>query len=75
MTRTSKIERRDATEMEVAQLRLVVDSVPFGTWVALAASAAERFTFYAVSTPWRKCKCYSSSSSSRSCGNKLVGPC
>lgn len=45
--------RREATEEEVKELRHVVDSVPFIVWVALVANATERFTFYAVTTPWR----------------------
>lgn len=46
--------RREATLVEIESLPHVVDSVPFIVWVALVAGAAERFTFYAVSTPWRK---------------------
>lgn len=53
-TRPTEYERREATEDEIRNLRHVVDSVPFVVWIALIASAAERFTFYAVSTPWRK---------------------
>lgn len=53
-------ERRDATEDEVKNLKHVVDSVPFAVWIALIASAAERFTFYAVSTPFRKANMLSS---------------
>lgn len=45
--------RHEATEEEVKELRHVVDSVPFIVWVALVANATERFTFYAVTTPWR----------------------
>ncbi len=48
------MERRDATDKEVAELRHVVDSVPFIVWVALVANGMERFTFYAVTTPWRE---------------------
>lgn len=51
---SSKEERREATETEIKELRHVVDSIPLVVWIALVASAAERFTFYAVSTPWRK---------------------
>lgn len=47
-------ERREATEDEVRDLRHVVDSLPLVVWVTLVASAAERFTFFAVKTPWRK---------------------
>lgn len=49
-------EKREASEDEIKNLRHVVDSVPFVVWVALVASAAERFTFYAVTTPWRMCQ-------------------
>lgn len=47
-------EKRDATEDEVRNLRHVIGSLPFIVWIALVASGAERFTFYAVTTPWRK---------------------
>ncbi|KAI7763817.1 hypothetical protein LZL87_012715 [Fusarium oxysporum] len=46
-------ERRDATEDEIKELRHVVDSVSVAVWVALIANATERFTFYAVTTPWQ----------------------
>ncbi|KAF5555717.1 proton-dependent oligopeptide transporter POT family [Fusarium mexicanum] len=46
-------ERRDATEEEIKELRHVVDSVSLAVWVALVANATERFTFYAVTTPWQ----------------------
>ncbi|KAF3056204.1 Peptide transporter [Trichoderma lentiforme] len=45
--------RHEATEEEVKELRHVVDSVPFIVWIALVANATERFTFYAVTTPWQ----------------------
>lgn len=51
---TKERERRDATEDEIENLRHVVDSLPFIVWIALMASGAERFTFYAVTTPWRE---------------------
>lgn len=47
-------EKRDATEDEIKNLPHVVDSLPFIVWIALVASGAERFTFYAVTTPWRQ---------------------
>jgi hypothetical protein len=50
----TEYERRDATEDEVRNLRHVVDSLPFVVWIDLVASGAEWFTFYAVTTPWRK---------------------
>ncbi|KDB20058.1 hypothetical protein H109_07975 [Trichophyton interdigitale MR816] len=46
-------ERREATQDEVANLQHVADSVPAVVWVALVAGAAERFTFYAATTPWQ----------------------
>jgi POT family proton-dependent oligopeptide transporter len=45
--------RRNATEEEIKDLPHVVDSVSVAVWVALIANATERFTFYAVTTPWR----------------------
>ncbi|DAA72886.1 TPA_exp: hypothetical protein A8136_5330 [Trichophyton benhamiae CBS 112371] len=45
-------EKREATQDEVANLQHVADSVPAVVWVALVAGAAERFTFYAATTPW-----------------------
>lgn len=47
-------ERRDATDEEIQTLPHVADSISFNVGVALLASAAERFSFYAVTTPWRK---------------------
>lgn len=47
--------RRVATKEELETLPRVVDSLPVIVWIALVAGAAERFTFYAVSTPWRMC--------------------
>ncbi|KAF2720992.1 peptide transporter PTR2-A [Polychaeton citri CBS 116435] len=48
-----KVERREATEDEVKNLRHVVDSIPNSVWIALTIGSAERFTFYAVSAPWQ----------------------
>jgi proton-dependent oligopeptide transporter, POT family len=45
---------RDATEEEIASLRHVVDKLPRKVWVSLLVSGAERFTYYTISTPWRK---------------------
>ncbi|KAM5485498.1 peptide transporter ptr2 [Microsporum canis] len=45
--------KREATEDEIVNLQHVVDSVPAVVWVALVAAAAERFTFYAATTPWQ----------------------
>lgn len=51
---TNEQNRRDATEDEIRYLPQVVDSLPSIAWIALVASGAERFTFYAVTTPWRE---------------------
>lgn len=45
--------RRDATRDEIESLPHVVDDVPYIVWAALLAGAAERFTFYAITAPWR----------------------
>ncbi|KAI9035749.1 oligopeptide transporter [Aspergillus affinis] len=52
-TQETERERRDATEDEVNILPHVVDSIPFIVWIALVAGTSERFTFYAVSAPWK----------------------
>lgn len=52
-TPNAKDDQRKATQDEIETLPHVVDSIPAVVWVALVAGAAERFTFYAVSTPWR----------------------
>lgn len=46
-------ERRDATEDEINELPHVADSISFIVWIALVVSGAERFLFYAATTPWR----------------------
>ena len=46
--------RREATNEEIKHLPHVVDSLPTVVWIALVAGAADRFTYYAVTTPWRK---------------------
>ncbi|RBQ77793.1 hypothetical protein FVER14953_21631 [Fusarium verticillioides] len=53
VTQYPEHERLDATEEEIKELRHVVDSVSLAVWVALVANATERFTFYAVTTPWQ----------------------
>lgn len=45
---------RDATDEEINGLRHVIDELPRKVWISLLVSGAERFTFYAASTPWRK---------------------
>ncbi|EFR02827.1 peptide transporter PTR2-A [Nannizzia gypsea CBS 118893] len=52
-TSPAQNEKREATEDEIVNLEHVVDSVPGVVWVALVAAAAERFTFYAATTPWQ----------------------
>lgn len=49
----SDYERRDATEDEINELPHVADSLSSIVWIALVVSGAERFLFYAVTTPWR----------------------
>ncbi|KAK3358787.1 peptide transporter PTR2-A [Lasiosphaeria hispida] len=43
----------EIAEVNLNSLRPVVDTLPLVVWVALAVSGAERFTFYAVTTPWQ----------------------
>ncbi|KAJ5437343.1 hypothetical protein N7491_003896 [Penicillium cf. griseofulvum] len=52
-TQATERERRDATEDEIKTLPHVVDSIPLIVWIALVAGASERFTYYAVTTPWQ----------------------
>jgi hypothetical protein len=54
-TSTTEFERRDATEEEIQTLRHVVDTIPRVAWVALMIGAAERFTYYGITAPWRMC--------------------
>ncbi|KAJ5938296.1 POT family-domain-containing protein [Penicillium verhagenii] len=50
----SSDERHDATEDEIRTLQHVPDDkLPRTVWIALAISAAERFTFWAITTPWQ----------------------
>lgn len=44
-------ERRDATEDEINELPDVADSISSIVWIALVVSGAERFLFYAATTP------------------------
>jgi POT family proton-dependent oligopeptide transporter len=53
-TSTNERERRDATDDEIRDLTHVVDSLPSIVWIALVASGAERFAFYALTAPWRE---------------------
>lgn len=45
---------RDATEEEIQSLPHTVDSIPRAVWIVTIAGAAERFSYYAVSAPWRE---------------------
>jgi POT family proton-dependent oligopeptide transporter len=49
-----EFQRRDATEEEIRSLRHIVDDIPSTVWIVALAGAAERFTYYAVTAPWRK---------------------
>ena len=49
----SMSERRNATEEEMATLRHVADRLPLAVWLVIFGGAAERFTYYALTTPWR----------------------
>lgn len=51
--------RRDATEEEIKTLRHVVDRIPRTVWIALMIGAVERFTYYCITPPWRKCLIFS----------------
>lgn len=51
-----KVESQDqqwATDREVETLRNVVDDLPVTVWIAAFVGAAERFTFYGLTAPWR----------------------
>jgi hypothetical protein len=54
ISETEPFERRDATEEEIQTLRHVIDHLPFAVWIVAFAGAAERFTYYAVTAPWRE---------------------
>jgi POT family proton-dependent oligopeptide transporter len=54
ITNETDIFPRDATEEEIETLRHVIDHIPKAVWVVAFAGAAERFTYYAVTAPWRK---------------------
>lgn len=47
-------DSREPTNEEIEHLRHVIDEIPRKVWVALFVSGAERFTYYAISTPWRE---------------------
>ena len=46
-------EYRDATAEELSKYNLGIDRVPLSVWIVALAGAAERFTFYATTVPWR----------------------
>lgn len=46
--------RRDATEEELRTLPHVIDDIPLAVWIAAFVGAAERFTYYGITAPWRK---------------------
>jgi len=46
-------ERREAMDEAINNQRHVVDELSRGVWISLAIGACERFTFYAISAPWR----------------------
>lgn len=46
-------DQRRATDQEVETLRNVVDDLPVTVWIAAFVGAAERFTFYGLTAPWR----------------------
>jgi len=50
---TSDLENLSPTEDEVKNLRHVVDDIPGIVWIAAFVGAAERFTFYGITAPWR----------------------
>lgn len=50
----SSILHRDATDEEIAALPHIAGHIPLAAWIAICAGASERFTYYAIITPWRK---------------------
>jgi hypothetical protein len=46
-------EYRDATEEEISIYFLGIDQIPSAVWIVALAGAAERFSFYATTVPWR----------------------
>jgi POT family proton-dependent oligopeptide transporter len=44
---------RDATEENISKYLLGVDKIPLAVWMVALAGAAERFSFYATTAPWR----------------------
>ena len=54
MSQVETFQRRDATEDEINSLPHIVDNIPVAVWIAEFVGAAERFTYYGITTPWRK---------------------
>ena len=54
MRQLETFERRDATEDEIDSLPHVVDDIPTAVWIAEFIGAAERVTYYSITTPWRE---------------------
>lgn len=46
--------RRDATEEEIRTLPHIIDEIPAAVWIAQFIGAAERFTYYGITAPWRE---------------------
>ena len=46
-------EYRDATEEEISMYLPGIDRIPLAVWIVALAGAAERFSFYAATVPWR----------------------
>ena len=46
-------EYRDATEEEIAAYLPGIDRIPAAVWIVALVGAAERFSFYATTVPWR----------------------
>lgn len=44
---------RDATEEEQSAYHPGVDKIPKAVWIVAIIGAAERFSFYAITVPWR----------------------
>lgn len=51
---TSGHETLPTKRSKISRLRHVIDRVPRKVWISLLVSGAERFTYYAISTPWRE---------------------
>ena len=55
MTKVQEVfQRRDASDHECQTLPHVVDEIPTTVWIAALIGAAERFTYYGITAPWRE---------------------